>query len=449
MATICIAGDSVSIMFGMGAFSGISTSFKNAVDSADNLSGAIKQLKTKIDLATVGTDVSASQTTAETAEKREVENHGALSNAYQKLEEFINDVGKVDIKVSDKIKERKDDFYSRYYYLKPECEKSNKEKYNDWKKEKYDEFVEWCEGVKNFFIGVVEAIKEHWLEIIAAIVIIAVGAILTVLTGGAALTLAAFATAFLQGLAVAATIGIATALVQSGVTYISCRMAGYSHSQAMLFTGKAFGDGFSSGFLSGACTYTGNALGGFLQFKGITKVPKILNVTEKIGKIGSGVNTAVGYIGKYGSIIFPDSNLIASIKEYSNSYAYKLIDKGFDVMSITSGAASKTYTYKVETVKQYSVSTEKGSVFYGTSNGEILPVKCDTVEVLIPYDLGDAIKDKLKSCIWGSYNESDSSIKKVTTTVKNIKKYVQPFKEAFLPGEKQYDLVSKSLEYSW
>lgn len=181
MATICIAGDSMNIMFGMGTFSEISTSFKKAVDSADNLSGAIKQLKTKIDLATVGTDVSSSQTAAETAEKREVENHGALSNAYQKLEEFINDVGQVDSKVAGKIRERKNDFYSRYEWLRPECEKPEEKKdlfdyaqdLWNWGCEKVDKVCTW--------------IKDHWEEIVTIVVasiVVIVFAIGSILTGG-------------------------------------------------------------------------------------------------------------------------------------------------------------------------------------------------------------------------------------------------------------------------
>lgn len=51
----------------------------------------------------------------------------------------IVDVVKIDDKAADTINKRKNDFYDKYYYLKPECEKSGWEKFKD----KLKKIVDW------------------------------------------------------------------------------------------------------------------------------------------------------------------------------------------------------------------------------------------------------------------------------------------------------------------
>jgi len=129
--TITLPGFTFGSSLGMGAFEGIGTAFTSAKSSSSGLSGALSALKSKIDLASVVAKVDTSQEQAKKAEERESAKKSSLSIAYEKLSTLISDTGSVDKKASSKIRERKDAFYDRYYYLKPECEKNRCEKVKD------------------------------------------------------------------------------------------------------------------------------------------------------------------------------------------------------------------------------------------------------------------------------------------------------------------------------
>ena len=90
----------------------------------------------------------------------------------QNSEEFISEVIRIDSEVADIVKQRKEEFYRAYSYLKPESEKDWKEKAADWLKS----VGEWC--------------KEQWTEMFISTVIV-MGAVLTIVavigSGGLAL----------------------------------------------------------------------------------------------------------------------------------------------------------------------------------------------------------------------------------------------------------------------
>ncbi|WP_278869978.1 hypothetical protein [Ruminococcus bicirculans (ex Wegman et al. 2014)] len=64
----------------------------------------------------------------------------------------------IDQNAADAINKSKNDFYEKYEYLKPDCEKS-------WLEEKWDSACEWC--------------KEHWKEILITVTIV-IGAVLAI-----------------------------------------------------------------------------------------------------------------------------------------------------------------------------------------------------------------------------------------------------------------------------
>ena len=78
----------------------------------------------------------------------------ALDNLKKDVNEFIADVVHIDGDAADAINKSKDDFYDKYEYLKPECEKSGWEKFKDGCKK----VGEWC--------------KEHWKAIITVVIVI-------------------------------------------------------------------------------------------------------------------------------------------------------------------------------------------------------------------------------------------------------------------------------------
>jgi len=52
----------------------------------------------------------------------------SLDNFSKNVEQFAPDVDRIDGNVADMINQRKDDFYDKHYYLRPDCEKGWLEK---------------------------------------------------------------------------------------------------------------------------------------------------------------------------------------------------------------------------------------------------------------------------------------------------------------------------------
>ena len=88
--------------------------------------------------------------TQESMQKQE-EKVSSLDVMDKNNEEFILDVIGIDDQVRDRITQRKDDFYARYNYLKPECEKDFWEKAKDW------------------FVSAGEFCRENWKGIVLII----------------------------------------------------------------------------------------------------------------------------------------------------------------------------------------------------------------------------------------------------------------------------------------
>lgn len=78
----------------------------------------------------------------------------ALDKLKKDVNEFVSEVVRIDGDAADAINKSKDDFYDKYEYLKPECEKSGWEKFKDGCKK----VGEWC--------------KEHWKAIVTVVIVI-------------------------------------------------------------------------------------------------------------------------------------------------------------------------------------------------------------------------------------------------------------------------------------
>lgn len=128
MATISITGNTLSASLGLGSFTDVGDALTNAKTKTSDLRKGLESLKGKIDAACAAADITSSENYVKKAEKRESTKKSSLSLAYDKLNTLISNVGTVDNKVSKKVEQLKNDFYKKYDYLKPECEKAN------WKK---------------------------------------------------------------------------------------------------------------------------------------------------------------------------------------------------------------------------------------------------------------------------------------------------------------------------
>ena len=155
------------------------------------------------------------------SEREKVEDLKKLNG---KLTEFIEMTTRRDSSAKDEINRAKEDFYTKYSYLKPECEKSRMEKIVDAMKSA----CEWC--------------KEHW-KLIVTIIIVAVSIVLLCTGVGA----------ILAGACWGAILGACIGGVSGGLDSMA--------------NGGSFLDGFENGAFEGAITgaITGAAFAGLGQ----------------------------------------------------------------------------------------------------------------------------------------------------------------------------------------
>lgn len=194
MATIALYAGKLNEMPGLLA------DVKNSVVDYKNEMFELKNQALKIRKSVCNLDdvISSIQTATQTQEEK----CASLETFQRNNIQFIEDVSRIDSEVADMVEQRKDDFYDKYYYLKPDYEKTKLEEIWDSYKSVLISASEWC--------------KEHWKEILATVAIIfcAVLAItLVVCTGGMALA------PLLTGLM--ATLGVASGTAVTVATVIS------------------------------------------------------------------------------------------------------------------------------------------------------------------------------------------------------------------------------------
>ena len=101
-----------------------------------------------------------------------------LEQFRSKVEDFIELTVDTDQDAAETVNQNKDDFYDKYDYLKPDCEKSGWEKFC----ERVEAAADWC--------------KEHWVAIVTAIVVIVIAIVAAVFLGPAAIAAICSAIAF-------------------------------------------------------------------------------------------------------------------------------------------------------------------------------------------------------------------------------------------------------------
>lgn len=151
MATITLYKDKIN---------GVGSLLDDVIKSSNNLNaqlGTLKNTLQGVDSSTCNLqDTVDSISSSSKSEKDKVEDLKWLNS---RLTEFIEMTSKRDASAKSEIERAKEDFYTKYSYLKPECEKSRMEKIVDAMKKA----CEWC--------------KEHW-KLLVTIVIVAVSIVL-------------------------------------------------------------------------------------------------------------------------------------------------------------------------------------------------------------------------------------------------------------------------------
>ena len=231
MATITLYKDKVN---------GVGSLLDDIIKSSSNLNaqlGALKNTLQGVDSSTCNLQDTVDCISSST--KSEKDKIAYLKKLNSKITEFIETTVNRDASAKSEIERAKNEFYSKYSYLKPECEKSRMEKIADEMKKACD----WC--------------KEHWKEI-AAVALIIAAVVVVIITAGTALgpimgIVAATAKAVLMSAAIGGVIGGISGYAQNGVNGILSGIIGGVANGAIM--GAVFG------LIGGAGTLAGSFFG--------------------------------------------------------------------------------------------------------------------------------------------------------------------------------------------
>ena len=263
MATITLYKEKVN---------GVGGLIDNLIKSSSNLDvqlGTLKNTLQGVDSSTCNLqDTVDSISSSSKSEKSKIEDLKKLNN---RLSEFIETASRKDSAAEEEIKKSKEDFYTKYSYLKPECEKSVIEHICDG----VQSAAEWC--------------KEHW-KFIATVVLVAVAVVLLCTGVGSGL-----GAAIIAGACWGAILGAVIGGVSGGIN--------------SAIQGGSFFDGFESGAFDGA---VGGAIGGAI-IGGLTFVAgPALSMVGSIGRgagigaLSNGVSnmcvTTIDYLAEHGNL---------------------------------------------------------------------------------------------------------------------------------------------------
>ena len=263
MATITLYKEKVN---------GVGGLIDNLIKSSSNLDvqlGTLKNTLQGVDSSTCNLqDTVDSISSSSKSEKSKIDDLKKLNN---KLSEFIETASRKDSAAEEEIKKSKEDFYTKYSYLKPECEKSVIEHICDG----VQSAAEWC--------------KEHW-KFIATVVLVAVAVVLLCTGVGSGL-----GAAIIAGACWGAILGAVIGGVAGGIN--------------SAIKGGSFFDGFESGAFDGA---VGGAIGGAIT-GGLTFVAgPALSMVGSIGRgagigaLSNGVSnmcvTTIDYLAEHGNL---------------------------------------------------------------------------------------------------------------------------------------------------
>ena len=300
MATITLYKDKIN---------GVGSLLDDIIKSSNNLNaqlGTLKNTLQGVDSSTCNLqDTVDSISSSSKSEKDKVED---LKRLNSRLTEFIEMTTRRDASAKSEIERAKKDFYTKYSYLKPECEKSRMEKIVDAMKKA----CEWC--------------KEHW-KLLVTIVIVAVSIVLLCTGVGAILAGACW------GAILGAVIG------------------GVSGGLDSMARGGSFLDGFEEGAFSGAITgaITGAAFAGLGQLgaalgKGIkcaSTLGKFVKGTAAVTKVMSmamGGFDTIALLDK----AFGTGDIAALNAKLHESKAYNIFQVGVSAVAVFTGGMTTT-----------------------------------------------------------------------------------------------------------
>jgi len=173
---------------------GINTYINDVTNSCDILSTQLNSLKSILQgVSSNSCNLQDTVNNISSSTKTEKDKIKDLKKLNKKIGEFISVTVKKDNSVKEQIEKTKKEFYTKYSYLKPECEKNGLEKV--------------CDGLKSAVSWLVDNIKEILVVGLAVLAVVAVVAL-------------AIATFGLGAVAIATVVGAAAGLASQLITDI-------------------------------------------------------------------------------------------------------------------------------------------------------------------------------------------------------------------------------------
>lgn len=173
---------------------GINTYINDVTNSCDSLSTQLNSLKSILQgVSSNSCNLQDTVNNISSSTKTEKDKIKYLKKLNKKIGEFISVTVKKDNSVKEQIEKTKEEFYTKYSYLKPECEKNGLEKV--------------CDGLKSAVSWLVDNIKEILVVGLAVLAVVAVVAL-------------AIATFGLGAVAIATVVGAAAGLASQLITDI-------------------------------------------------------------------------------------------------------------------------------------------------------------------------------------------------------------------------------------
>jgi hypothetical protein len=330
------------------------TDAKNAVTEYKNTLFSIKKKVLSVDSTICNLDNVISDIQASTQLQEDKEE--SLEALQKNFKNFVEDIVRIDYDVADLIRQRKEEFYNKYSYLRPESDRSWLDKAGEWLKSA----GEWC--------------RENWDTICnIALAIIVIAAIV-------AISIATFPA---QLVFMAAIVG---AIVGAGGQFVGDCVASIAAGKPCFSNRQTYVGAFVGGAVGGVLMLTGNA---FIASAGDAMVSTFL--AQNIENISGGEQRSSEEIwfntGLSGVLAGVSSKIFGkATKSISQRLAHKLPQ-----LSRLSGRGSYEASFKMIITK--------------LKNGQIKHYSWKTLRNGIVSGLQGDLLEKMISGIWNARKE--------------------------------------------
>ena len=305
MATITLRKDKIN---GVG---GLIDSIVKSSNKLDTQLGTLRNTLQGVDSSTCNLQGVVSSITS--SSKSEKEKVADLKRLNSKLTDFITMTARRDADAKSAVERSKNDFYSKYSYLKPECEKNV--------------FEHICDGI----VTAAKWCKEHWKLIVTAIIVVVAVVLLCtgVGSGLGAVLLAGACWGAIMGACIGGVAGGLESMANGGSFLDGFEEGAFSGAITGAITGAACAGLGALGGAAGNFVRCGTALG--KAIKGTAAVTKVLS-------IGMGGFDTLAMADRY----FGSGNIAALNSKLHESTAYNVFQTGVTAVAIFTGGMTTT-----------------------------------------------------------------------------------------------------------